>query len=204
MDYTTLARVKQEMHAEAPTDDAMITTLITAASRAIDRKCTGVTDPDALDYFATATVTGELLPGLVDKRGVIICYPHKPYIDGVSSFEYRERPFDEWTVVDVSRIEMDGLRVTAYPQVTSFSQRRVRVRIGYTGGLGLDVASLPADLVDAATILTIRYYREAEGGLSDAIGIAELASLVYTKAWPVRVLDALQPYVRMVGWRHIA
>jgi len=204
MDYTTLARVKQEMHAQEVTDDAVITMLITAASRAIDRKCTGVTDPDALDYFAAATVTGELLPGLADKRGVIIAYPHKPYIESVSSFEYRERPFDEWVSVDVNRVEVDGLRVTAYPQVTSFSQRRVRVRIGYTGGLGLAVDSLPADLVDAATILAIRYYREAEGGLSDAIGIAELASMVYTKAWPVRVLDALQPYVRLVGWRHIA
>jgi hypothetical protein len=59
-------------------------------------------------------------------------------------------------------------------------------------------------MVEAVTILTARFYREAETGLGDAIGIAELSEMVYTKAWPIRVTDLLTVYKRKAGWRYVA
>ena len=45
MDYTTVSRFKTELHATLAADDVLIGTLITAASRAIDRKVTGAIEP---------------------------------------------------------------------------------------------------------------------------------------------------------------
>jgi hypothetical protein len=204
MDYTELTRVKSEMQSSKTTQDALLSTLITSASRAIDRKCTGVPDPDAVDYFKLEPKTGELLNGIINNAGNILVYPHKPLITLVSSFEYRLRPFDPWESVDVGRIAVDGKRAEAYPQTVKYLSTRCQVRISYTGGFAALSADLPSDLIEAATVLAIRYYKEAETGLSDAIGVAELATMVYTKAIPVRVLDMLQPYIRTVGWRFVA
>lgn len=204
MDYTDVERVKAEMQSNKSTQDALLGTLITTASRAIDRKCTGVSDPDAVDYFKSESKSGEQLNGIISNFGNILAYPHKPYISAVTSFEYRTRPFDPWEAVDISRIQIDGKRVEAYPLTVKRVSTRCSVRISYTGGLAEETFDLPADLVEAATVLTIRYYKEAETGLSDAIGVAELATMVYTKAIPVRVLDMLQPYIRTVGWRQVA
>ena len=62
MDYTDLARVKQEIHIKASgstVDDALLSTLITAASRAWDRKATNALE--AVDYFASGSMVGEML-----------------------------------------------------------------------------------------------------------------------------------------------
>jgi hypothetical protein len=57
---------------------------------------------------------------------------------------------------------------------------------------------------EMVAILAARFYREAETGLSDQMGVAEMAQMAYTKAWPVRVTDQMGPYIRRVGWRHVA
>jgi hypothetical protein len=49
-------------------------------------------------------------------------------------------------------------------------------------------------------VLAARYYREAEGGLTDAMGIVEIGQLVYTKALPARVADMLKPFKRKIPW----
>jgi hypothetical protein len=74
------------------------------------------------------------------------------------------------------------------------------VQISYTGGYADTFDNLPADLVEAATVLAARYYREAEGGLTDAMGIVEIGQLVYTKALPARVADMLKPFKRKIPW----
>lgn len=204
MDYTTLARTKAEMDAQTTVADTRLALMITAASRAIDRKCTGVPDPDAVDYFKAETKTAEIINGQMDNKGRILTYPHKPYITEVTSFEYRHTPVDAWVTIPVDRVAADGPRVEAWPQPPAFLSSRCRIQITYTGGLASTTDNLPADLIEAATILAIRFYKESETGLTDAIGVAELATLVYTKAWPVRVLDQLQPFIRTAGWRDIA
>ena len=78
---------------------------------------------------------------------------------------------------------------------------KVFVLLDYAGGLAATTTDLPDDLQEVATMLSIRYYREAESGLQDSISVAELTQLVYTKAWPVRALDLLRPYMRRTAWR---
>ena len=206
MDYTDISTVKSEMHivSGSSVDDVLLGKLITSASRAWDRKCTGV--PDALDYFASGSIVGEVLVGQVDHTGSkIICYPHKPIVNSVQSFSYQRNITQSLYTVDVSRVEPYGPKVTAYPNNLSFDfPSQCMVVLNYTGGLGATLADLPADMVEAVTILVARFYREAETGLGDAIGVAELGSMVYTKAWPIRVKETAEYYRRKVGWRHVA
>lgn len=201
MDYTTIANVKAALGSHLSTDDATLNRLITAASRAVDRKCTGV--PDAVDYFKLETITGEKLRAQIESSGQsIICYPHKPIVTSCTAFAFQGNITLPAVTVDPSRIECDGPRVTAYPLTGQYDfPSRVRVTLSYVGGLAASGSTLPDDLQDLVTILAVRYYREEETGLTDAIGVAELATMVYTKAWPVRVIEGLQPYMRRVGWR---
>jgi hypothetical protein len=202
MDYTTLEDVKAEIHAPdtVTIDDTLLGKVITAASRAIDKKCTGVVTPDADNYFESATITGERLVGRYNIGGMIRVYPKKPLVTALASFAYRKNLLEPWVTVDPARLEADGGEVHAYPEETRLAGQAVQVELSYTGGLADATADLPADLQEIAVILSIRYYREAETGLTDSMGIAELGTLIYTKAWPTRALDMIQPYVRQVAW----
>jgi hypothetical protein len=206
-DYTTLARFKQELHIDpnSVADDTLISLLITAASRAWDRKCTGVVDPDSNNYFTTATVTNEILRGQIDYDGNIIVYPHKPIITAIQSFAFQKNVTTSFYSVSGNRFEIDGYKVRAYPNSMPLDYPdKCRVVMGYTGGLGAVVTDFPDDMQEAVAILAARFYREAETGLSDQIGVAELSTMVYTKAWPARVLDVVQVYKRRQGWHHVA
>ena len=208
MDYTDLARVKQEIHIKASgstVDDALLSTLITAASRAWDRKATNALE--AVDYFASGSMVGEKLEGQVDYLGnTIRCYPHKPYIIGIQAFSYQENITKPLYTVDAARVDTNGIAVTAYPlNLPMPFPGKCKVTISYTGGLGASISDLPADMVEAVSILAARFYREAETGLSDQMGVAELTTMVYTKAWPIRCEKLMnETYKRRVGWRHTA
>lgn len=158
---------------------------------------------DAIDYLKAETKT-ETVFGVVDNKAVVICYPHKPSVTSVTSFAFRKTPMDDLQAVDPSRMFLSGGRIEAFPTTTTVISCRVQITLTYVGGLAAAVADLPADIQEAATITAIRYYREAESGLSDSIGLAEFSTMIYTKAWPIRVLDMLQPYIRTVGWRNVA
>ena len=209
MDYTTLARFKSELHATQAADDALIGTLITAASRAIDRKVTGAVEPATANYFELETIVGETIRGMFGTNQQIVVYPRKPFIASVSQMQYRASPMDPWSTIDLQVVVWDGPRVEAWME----SQRLVTTRanlaipgkvfvlLNYSGGFATDPTTLPEDIQEVATMLAIRYYREAESGLQDSIGVAELTQLVFTKAWPTRALDLLRPYMRRTSWR---
>lgn len=210
MDYTTIDRVKLEaIKTDLDTDDDLLALLVTGASRAIDRKVTGAAFNDAIDYFEQADVSGELLNGRINRDGNVICAPHKPVVNSIASFEYRVSPLDNWSTI--STTVADGQFAIGWLQgaVNTSTRTVVRipgpafVRISYNGGLAEDVDNLPADLIELATLLCARFYREAETGLTDAIGVAELGVLIYTKAWPVRFLGMLEPFMRRVGWSRL-
>jgi len=209
MDYTDIATVKSYIQSTSGSTspvESLLTTVITAASRAIDRHCTGV--PDAIDYFKYESITNEHLEGQVDNNGNILCYPHKPIVDAVTAFSYYSYtggPASGSYAVLPASIVADGPAVLVYPTTMALTPpTKVRITISYSGGSGSSLTALPADLVDAATVLAVRFYREAETGMSDAIGIAELGTMTYTKAWPVRVTEDLQPFKRIVGWHHVS
>jgi uncharacterized phiE125 gp8 family phage protein len=199
MDYTSATRVKSALKITGTGEDTLLATLVTAASRAIDRKSTGAQATDAADYFTLETVSGETLRAFVGHDAVIRVWPHKAVITAVSSLSYRQTPLEDWTSVDTDRIMMDGGQVMAWPTETLLPGTYY-VQLSYTGGYADDVENLPADLVEAATVLAARYYRENETGLTDAVGIAEIGQMVYTKAMPARVLDMLRPFERPVPW----
>lgn len=204
--YTSRDRVKEELHIKSGSsvDDNLLDLLVEAASRAWDRKCTGVVDGD--NYFESGSVVGEVLEGQIDYSGQkIICYPHKPIITSVSSFSYQSSIIGETYTVSGSRIDCRGPKVVAYP--TNFPDdypAKCRVTISYVGGLGTSGSALPADMQEAVAILTARFYREAETGLADQMGVAEMGMNVYTKSWPIRVENLAQTYIRRVGWRYCA
>lgn len=199
MDYTSAARVKAHLRITGSGDDALLAVLVTAASRAIDRLCTAYHAADAADYFALETVSAETLSAMVSSDQVMHVWPHKPCISAVSSFEYRQTPLYDWTSVDTDRLEIANEHVRAWPAETLYA-RKFRARLTYTGGLAAATDDLPADLIEAATVLVARYYREAETGMTDAVGIAEIGQMVYTKAMPARVAQMLEPYKRRVPW----
>lgn len=203
MDYTTLDNVKAAMGAQAPgtnplgaSEETVLNGYITRVSRVIDRY---VTRSEAgTDYLKQETVTGETLEGRYDNNGNIIAYLHKPAVTSVTAFAYRFSPIESWISVDPSYVVINNYRVTAF--IGSFVRGPVYVQVTYAGGLSSTPAGLPADIIEAATVMVIRYYKEARGGLEDVIGVAEFGQPVYSKAMPARVREILSPYERPVPW----
>lgn len=193
MDYTTVARVKLALDAQQTTDDTLLASIIASVSRAMDRMLSG--RADCSNYLQSESKT-ETLRGRVDKDGRILCHPLKPRISSISSFAYRATPLGSWHPVDVDRLTISGYVVTAFTSLTGRDPQFVQ--ISYAGGLAATTADLPADILDAADILAVRFYREIKSGLGDTIGLSETGEMIYTKAWPVRVLEMLAPYKRKI------
>ncbi len=206
MNYTTLAFVKAAFGATETTDDALLQQKIAEASRTIDKTlCKAFPN-----YFELAEVEGELLEGLVDHKGNVIVWPMKSNVVSVESFEFRYSPAESWQSVDPSLCTISNVRkVEAWGQ--SLSRGKCFVRISYTGGYGTEeevepptdpvsfvITGLPEDIIDAATVLSVRFYKEEKAGLTDAIGVAELGTMQYTKAIPARVIEMMTPYKRRV------
>jgi hypothetical protein len=197
--YTTIEAFKQALDTETAVAAkvAELNATMESVSRSIDRYCTG--QPYGSDnYFELDDVVDELLPGQIDSTGNILCYPRKPKVTAVSAISYRLKPADQWT-----EIPEENVTITNAVKLwvgSGLRQGPVLLQLSYTGGLSSTSVSLPADFRDAATVLSVRFYKEVKSGLGDSIGVAELGTMVYTKAWPERVRAMLQPYVRTVPW----
>ncbi|KPL82654.1 hypothetical protein SE15_11185 [Thermanaerothrix daxensis] len=186
MDYTTIAAVKRALGSGENADDVLLTELITQASRAIDRYCGG-----GDNYFVRETLSDVLLQGLISSDGVLWCWPPKPVIENVSYLAYRISAREDWRELNPAHAEVFKNSVL-YHGVDG--KGKVWVKIAFTGGF----SPLPDDLVNAATLLSVRFYKEIKSGLTDSIGVAELGMLQYTKALPERVQLMLKPYKRVV------
>lgn len=167
-------------------DDALLAELITQASRAIDRYCGGVDN-----YFIKETLSNVILRGYVSGDGVLWCWPPKPVIESVSYLAYRFSPHESWRELDPAKADIFKMSVS-WNGVDG--QGRVQVNLSFTGGF----SPLPDDLINAATLLSVRLYKEVKSGLSDSIGVAELGMMQYTKAFPERMVAMLKPYKRVV------
>lgn len=177
--------------------DAILADYITRASRLVDRLCTGV--PGVSDYFLAEDIAGEIVTnGVINYKGDISLYPHKPVITAVTALSYRYRLSQPWTAADITRVSLETDTVRA--ELNLLYAENIYVMLSYTGGLGKTLEDLPADFVDAATVLAVRLYKEARSGLGDSIGVAELGTLTYTKAFPLRVQETLENYARIAPW----
>ena len=199
MDYTDLTRVRRALGADEHADDQALAGYITTASRMFDLLCTNA--PDSADYFTTKTVIGERLRGRIDKDGILHAYPHTARLVTLVAVSGRSTILEDWRTA--TTIDVDGQNGVlawgglSYPY---YGSDEVQVTVSYTGGLGGTVDDLPADLVNAVTVLAIRLYREAKSGLADVIGVAELGILQYTKAIPTEVQLIISKYQRVTGW----
>lgn len=203
MNYTTLAKVKAALGAEEVADDAIIQAKIDEASRMLDMTICHA----PADYFKAETITDVVIMGRVDLEGNILCWPEKAVVNSVTSFSYRFSPQESYVVVDPAHVEISADRqVKAYAGATA--RGRCSVKITFSGGYGTEtwggspstatIAGMPADIVDAVTVLAVRLYKEEKGGLTDAIGVAELGTMTYTKAIPQRVIKIGEKYGRKV------
>jgi hypothetical protein len=201
MDYTDLSRVKEALGTETPSDDAVLADLITAASRDLDRRVTGAPSGAGADYFALETIEGETGKGLVTARGNILYTARKSVVQSVEHFEYRASPLSSWVEASPDLITIDGNVVMVWTLAAHLrGESGLQVRLSYTGGIAEDSADLPADLVEAVTVLAVRMYREAQTGMADSVGVAELGSMSYTKAMPARVREVVRQYQRVAPW----
>lgn len=199
MDYTTVDLVKESMDGKETTQDLVLAKFVTRASRYLDKLCTS--QPDVSNYFMLETIANEeLTNGVVDYAGNLTVFPHKPVITSVSAIEYRYSLRDSWTAGNAAWVSCQQSMVVFEGSMSPSD--RIYTRISYTGGLAAAVADLPPDFVDLATVMTIRLYKEARSGLGDSIGVAELGELIYTKAFPQRVMDMLNTayYMRTAPW----
>lgn len=197
MDYTTVSLVKREVRAVDTDDDDLFARFVTAASREADSYC--ARSQKAVDYFKLETVTGEEIQGKVANDGSIRCWPRKSLINSVTSFQYRARPTQSWYTLDVSNISIVGGMVVGFTYLTR-RPTPMFVKISYSGGHGALYSDLPANFVENVTVLAARFYKEAEGGLTDSVGIAELGTLTFTKAMPQRVVAGFQNYRRVTPY----
>lgn len=188
-DYTSLNAVKAALGSSETADDDLLAVLITQASRAVDRLCAGFVGSD--DYFTHDETTDEILTGIV-LANKLFCWPRKPKVESVSALAYRFDAREDWLSLAAAYTELSGYTVSIWG--VPGQNRRAQVKISYTGGFD----PLPDDLVNAVTLLAVRFYKEIKSGLTDSIGIAELGTLQYTKALPARVVEMLRPYKRMV------
>jgi hypothetical protein len=194
VDYTSIQLVKEELDITGPAKDGLLSRLVTAASRTVDQICAG--SIEAVNYFELETVADEELSGKVDNHGILTAHPHKPVLSSVSALSYRFQPWDTW--VEVSQFGKEKTWVKG--NVPSLRSCEVQVKCSYVGGFATTLDALPPNLVEAATVLAGRFYREDESGLTDAIGVAELGTIMYTKAMPIRVREMLRPFKRPVPW----
>ena len=199
MDYTTLADVKSAMDSKETVADAVLADYITKASRYLDQLCTS--QPNVADYFKAETIIDEVLTnGVVDFSGRLTVFPHKPVVTAVTAIAYRYSLRNPWVVGDPTLVQPMQEMVIYEGALTSADM--IYTKITYTGGLGATVTDLPKAFVDLATVMTVRLFKEARSGLGDSIGVAELGMMVYTKAFPQRVLDMLNVanYARIAPW----
>ena len=205
MDYTTSANVIAALHVKGALDNTLIARLVTAASRTVDRLCTGSMNGD--NYFTLADVVNERLSGVVDVQGNILCWPKKAPVNTVKSISYRESPIGGWNTVDLSS-NPDLAEIVGPYSLKAWTQlnrrpTRLQLQVSYNGGYADDPAGLPADLVELASLMAGRIYREDEGGLQDAIGIATIGSIQFTKAVPERFEYLLSQFRRSVPYDSI-
>lgn len=189
-DYVTLSAVKLALGASETTDDTLLTSLITEASRIVDRHCAGAVNSD--NYFARETVTNQTVKGLVSADGKLYCFPLKPTVESVSALFYRLSPRETWLDLAAEYAEITAYSVSIWGVPSGRGD--VQVQISYVGGF----AVIPADVQNAVTLLSVRLYREIKSGVTDSIGVAELGTLQYTKALPARAVELLKPYKRVV------
>jgi len=118
----------------------------------------------------------------------------------IQSLSYRFSMRDSWQVADLNWAMSLGEMVQWEGNLPSGTTPLVK--ISYTGGLAASVDALPKSFTDLATMLVVRFFKEARTGYGDSIGVAELGTLKYTEAFPARLIESINvgEWARMAPW----
>ena len=166
--------------------------LVTAASRAIDRHCQ--------QRFSQESYSGQVLRGVVDADGVLICYPPVPTMSAPTSAAYRAGGTATWQALPSLDVETanHGCTVRALGlDLSALRFQRVQVQLSYTGGWASSDA-LPDEFATAATALAWWLYQKRSAP-QEKTAIPELGVLIIPGNWPGWLRDMLAPYVRVTA-----
>jgi hypothetical protein len=176
----------------SPMEAAMIDTIVTAASRAIDVHCQQV--------FAQATYTDQRMRAQVTPEHMLQCWPSVPTMTTPTSASYRQLPNANWTTIDTSLIEVTESKSGCLLQVVADlginrQWGELQIKASYTGGW--TYSQLPSDFQYAVTSLCWWMYQKRSAP-TEKSAIPEMGLLIIPGNWPNWVRDLLQPFVRVI------
>ena len=202
--YCTLAEIKSAMAdsglASSSDYDTIIESTITRACRAIDRwtgRAAGayaVTSTDETTRYYTGSGCDVQW---VDEMAAEPSYVGNSQDGGVSSTNYVEYSTTDYyveppTATPYTRLVLDSINGN-YHMWYKFP-RSVKV----TAAFGYSLSSaIPDDIVQAAIIQTVRWFKRGQQAYKDTGAIAELGQLVYTQAVDPEVGNILAHYRRL-------
>lgn len=188
--YSTLEQLKATLDIKAadgdPADDLLLMA-IDYGSRLLDLMVAG---PNGQDFFAETSFTDAILSGILAADSSLQAWPRLYPITAVTAMAWRYNPLGEWQPLTSFEV-VDKKKLVGWGAIGEVG--RVSVRASFAGG-GADITDLPPGVNEVANLLSARIYREYGTQLTDAMGIAELGTLVYTSALPARAVNTIKFY----------
>ncbi len=182
--------------------DTLLEKFAGIASRSVDHMCAQTGDETCNNYFLLEDVVNEVLTNaVIDNFGHLVCYPHKSSIKSVSALSYSVDLAGAAIPISVDTVVVKPRAVEVWGgDFSSLRGKPILVTISYRGGMAASLASLDPLLVDAATVLAIRKYKEERSGMSDVVGVVELGTITYTQGIPASVVRDLRSFQRVTPW----
>jgi hypothetical protein len=200
MNYTDATKMKNAMGGKEAVQDDLLTRFAEIASRDIDHICAQTSSMDCENYFFLQTIVGEFLTNAkIDENGHLVCYPHKSQVLSASSVSFATIP-SSFISVDPSLIVTKPHAVEVWGDYSEFRGKPLLVTVNYVGGMATSIDELSDTLVDIATVIAIRKYKEERSGMSDVVGVVELGTVQYSKAMPANAEYGLVQFMRVVPW----
>ena len=186
-DYATLAALKDRVQISASTYDATLESLITAASRKIDRLCRR---PDG--FVALTTATARYYAG---SGGPIQWIDECTNITTVSVKEaITDTTYTDWTTSDwaagrgdsanpdLNHTPYEFLTVTPWGDYSYFPSGRFSgatvTTVKVTAKWGYATA-VPYDIAEATLMQAVRWWKRLQSGMSDTLASGELGMMLY-------------------------
>lgn len=181
--YATAADLKAQINKTSAGDDAVITAIIEAASRAIDRYCNR--EDGAFKALATATTRQYTGNGQrhvrIDECVAVTLVETRSSLDD----SYAAWGSTDWIAFtgdaempNFNRLPITGIFSTGSRSLPGKSQRPL-IRITAKWGYAVDV---PAQIEQACITQAARWYKRGEGSWSDALASADVGVLLYKQA----------------------
>jgi hypothetical protein len=174
-------------------ESAIMADLVTGMSRAIDAYCG--------QALSVATYAAQTCRALVDRDGVLSCYPPVPTMAVPTAADWRTAKSSNWTALSSSNLDIEINSFGCVCRVLNGSYlgwrgTRVQMRLSYTGGWA-SLAAVPPDFEWAMRSLCWWAYQKRSAP-SDRTAIPDLGVLIIPGNWPPHIKTMFKPYVRWI------